>query len=67
MPGVGMTFQELASLALLMGGLGLSASSFGTALRATRGEGPRKLRPLSWAYWSGLALIMVGFSTYMTT
>jgi hypothetical protein len=51
---------EIIGVGLMLGGLALSASKFRQAMQAARGEGPLKLAPLSWSYWTGLLSIVVG-------
>jgi hypothetical protein len=51
---------QLAGVATMVAGLALSASTFGLAMKAARGEGSRKLAPLSASYWTGLVLIIAG-------
>jgi hypothetical protein len=51
---------EAVGLVLMAVGLLMGVSTFRAARQATQGIGPNRLRPLSWTYWLGLALIVVG-------
>jgi hypothetical protein len=51
---------DMIGLGIMALGLAVSASCFRSAILATRGEGPSRLRPLTLAYWTGLALILAG-------